>query len=213
MTEYGYSAFGGPADVEIPSALLNTEAVAGFFAHGGDEAYVYGIEPGALLKEPHCSRWGNNLLFLGDEDRQAQYRMPTFHAAWLLTHAWADSAGGLHRLYAARVEGDGRNGDATLVSAYPIQRPDGRWALLMVNRDARHAWSVRALVAGTASGPPRSLGGPMESWQYSAGQYQWKEDRERGHPVRDDPPVHRVMEAGEAGVSLPPYSITVLVGR
>ena len=78
MTEYGYSAFGGPADVEISSALLNSEAVAGFFAHGGSEAYVYGIEPGSLLKEPHCSRWGNNLLFLGDDDRQAQYRMPAY---------------------------------------------------------------------------------------------------------------------------------------
>ncbi len=35
MTEYGYSAYGGPSDVEISSALLNTEAVAGFFRHGG----------------------------------------------------------------------------------------------------------------------------------------------------------------------------------
>jgi len=212
MTEYGYSAFAGPSDVEISSALLNTEALAGFFTHGGSEAYVYGIEPGSLLREPHCARWGNNLLFLGDDDRQAKYRMPAYHAAWLLTHAWADSSGGEHQLFTAEVRPTGRSSDASLVSAYPLHRPDGRWALLLVNRDPHNARVVQALIGGRTA-PPRPLGGPFDLWQYSSAQYQWKDDGANGHPVRDDPPAHRVLPEVTGGVTLPPYSVTVLAGR
>jgi hypothetical protein len=213
MTEYGYSAYGGPSDVGISSALLNTEAVAGFFTHGGSEAYVYGIEPGSLLKEPHCARWGNNLLFLGDDDRQAKYRMPAYHAAWLLTHAWADSAGGEHTLYAAEVRPTGRSGDASLVSAYPLRRPDSRWALLLVNRDPRNTRVVQARIGDATTAPPRPLAGPADLWQYSSAQYQWKEDGPNGHPVRDDPPAHEAVADVTGGVMLPPYSVTVLVPR
>ena len=213
MAEYGYSAYGGPSDVEISSALLNIEAVAGFFRHGGSEAYVYGIEPGSLLKEQHCARWGNNLLFLGDDDRQAKYRMPAYHAARLLTAAWADSTGGSHQLFAAEVRPTGSQGDVGLVSAYPLRRPDGRWALLLVNRDPHHTWSVQALTrSGAAAASPLSSG-PVDLWQYSGAQYQWKDAGEEGHPVRDDPPAHRTLPDASGGVMLPPYSITVLVSR
>ena len=144
MTEYGYSAFGGPADVEISSALLNSEAVAGFFSHGGSEAYVYGIEPGTLLKEPHCARWGNNLLFLGDDDRQAKYRMPTYSRRLAADPRLGRfQRGASTRSMRQTMRPTGSHGDVGLVSAYPLQRPDGRWSLLLVNRDPRHAWLVR----------------------------------------------------------------------
>ncbi|MFI5209486.1 MAG: hypothetical protein ACHQ2E_03485, partial [Gemmatimonadales bacterium] len=211
MAEYGYSAYGGPSDVEISSALLNSEALAGFFRHGGSEAYVYGIEPGSLLKEPRCPRWGNNLLFLGDDDRQAKYRMPAYYAARLLSRAWADSSGGEHTLFAAEVRPTGSHGDVGLVSAYPLRRPDGRWALLLVNRDAHHAWSVEVLARNDAAGSVPLFTGPLDLWQYSDAQYQWKEAGEESHPVRDEPPSHLVLKDASRGVVLPPYSITVMV--
>jgi len=206
MTEYGYSAFGGPADVQISSALLNTE-------HGGSEAYAYGIEPGTLLKEPHCARWGNNLLFLGNDDRQARYRMPAYYAAWLLTHAWADSTGGEHTLYRAEIQPTGKGGDVGLVSAYPLRRPDGHWALLLVNRDSRHAWSIRILGSGDRDGAPPSFTGLLDLWQYSGAQYRWKNAGKQGHPGRDEQPSHILLRDPGPGVGLPPYSVTVLVGQ
>jgi hypothetical protein len=213
MTEYGYSPYSGPAEVEITSALLNAEAVGGFFSRGGSQAYVYGLEPGRILREPGCSRWGNNLLFLADTTGQARYRMPAYHAARLLTSAWADSSGGIHELYSAQVARSPGGQAEPLVSAYALRRPDQRWGVLLVNRDPRHAWSVETRIRARGSGSGRALEGPLEIWQYGTAQYRWLDDGPRGRPVRNLPPSHRVLERGTGPVILPPYSLTVVVGR
>jgi hypothetical protein len=210
MTEYGYSAFGGPAEVELPAALLNTEAVAGFFSHGGSEAYVYGLEPGELLREPGCHRWGNNLLLLDDSERETQFRLPAYYAARLLTHAWADSGGGSHSLYATTVEVAGPQDRAGLLSAYALHRPDGRWALLLINRDPRQGWTIET-TRQTAPGITVPLEGPWEVWQYSGAQYRWREDGRHGHPDRSDPPEYRLDQSGAGPLELGPYSVTVIV--
>jgi hypothetical protein len=139
--------------------------------------------------------------------------MPAYHAARLLTGAWTDSSGGVHGLYPARVEPRRGGKGATPVSAYALRRPDQRWGVLLVNRDSRRAWSIDTLLLATAGGTGRTLEGPVEVWQYGAAQYRWREDGRRGHPVRDLPPSHRVLHDGTGAVVLPPYSLTVVVGR
>jgi len=213
LTEYGYSAYPGPSEVEITAALLNVEAAAGFMRSGGSEAYVFGTEPSSLEKDPRCARWGNNLLLLANEDGRAAHRMPAYWATRMLARAWADSNGGMHELCRVRVTDDlPPNRFGPLLSAYALERPDGRWSLLLVNRDPARAWSVAPRVL-QANGEARPLGGPLELWQYSPAQYRWHDAGGRGHPSRDLPPSHRVTEGGGAQLALPPYSISVLVGR
>ncbi len=210
LTEYGYSAHSGPAEVDIASGLLNADVLAGFMAHGGREAYVYGWEPGWLGRWKGCTEDGNNLLFLADEDGGARFRMPAYHAARLMTRAWADSAGGVHEMFAAHLAPARGAGGADLVSTWALRRPDGRWALLLINRDATHAWTVDARIGGAVGG--RALEGALDLWQYSRAQYEWRGEGQRGHPVRDEPPAHRRL-ASAREFSLPPYSITVVLGR
>ena len=214
ITEYGYSAYDGPAEVEISAALLNAEALAGFFRWGGSEADVFGIEPAALETDPHCPQWGNNLLFLADEHGRAAYRMPAYYAARLLAAAWADSNGGTHRMCATRLTGDFPAGKfGPRVSAYALLRPDGRWSLLLINRDAAFEWSVVPRIQEAAGGKAREFRGPLELWQYSAAQYQWQSAGSRGHPTLDLPPSHRILASSGEPLRLPPFSISVLVGR
>jgi hypothetical protein len=214
LTEYGYSAYAGPAEVEVTGALLNAEALAGFFRGGGSEAYVYGTEPGDLDQDPRCKAWGNNLLLLADEKGRAAYQMPTFHAARLLAGAWADPHGGTHRMFATRVSGGfPRSRYGPLVSAYALYRPDGRWSLLLINRDANRPWSVVPSIREAAIGASRPFQGPLDLWQYSAAQYRWQEDGDQGHPTLDLPPSHQDLDSAAAPLILPPYSISVLVGR
>jgi len=208
MTEYGYSAHLSTAEVTMPSALFDADLVANFFAHGGSRSYYYGYEPGYLAHEPACAHWGNLVMFLADSAGTASERLPRYYAARLLTHAWADSLGGAHTMYAVQ------RGDAgdSLLSAYAMRRPDRRWSLLLVNRDPARVRVVDPRVAANATAIARALRGPIDVWQYSSEQYEFKEDGANGHPVKNLPPTHSVTSGG-AGVTLPPYSVTVIMGH
>ena len=206
MTEYGYSAHLSTAEVTMPSALFAADVVGNFFTHGGSRSYFFGYEPGYLAHEPGCAHWGNLVMFLADSNGTARDRMPGYHAARLLTHAWADSAGGAHSMYLVNVAG----GDS-LLSAYALRRPDRRWSLLLVNRDPTRSFDVEPRVAASSSATPRALRGPIDTWQYSSEQYDFLEDGENGRPSRNLPPKHSVTPKADR-VTLPPYSITVITG-
>ena len=212
MTEYGYSAHLSTAEVTLPAALFDVDLVANFFAHGGSKAFYFGYEPGHLAHQPGCEHWGNLIMFLADSSGGVRYRLPRYYGIRLLTHAWADSAGGVHRQYAVRVEQSGAPGKDSLLSAFALRRPDHRWSLLLVNRDPSRERVVDVRIAATSGARGRALRGPVETWQYSSAQYEFQEDAENGHPVRSLPPVHTTtVKAGT--VTLPPYSIMVVTGQ
>ena len=82
MTEYGYSAFAGQAEVDLPGALLNAEIAAEFLTLGGKTAYLYGYEPNTLIKEMDtCDTWGNLALFLENSAGNIRCPLPCYYAA------------------------------------------------------------------------------------------------------------------------------------
>ena len=210
MTEYGYSAHISTAEVTLPAALFDTDAVASFFAYGGSQAFYFGYEPGRLAHEPSCEHWGNLIMFLADSAGQVRYPMPRYYGIRLLTHAWADSTGGAHSLYAVRLARAGIASRDTLLSAFALRRPDHRWSLLLVNRDRHRSRSVD-LQLGLATGGARELRGPIDVWQYSERQYRFEERGAAGHPTRNEPPAHSVHTTLKR-LTLPAYSITVVTG-
>ena len=61
ITEYGYSAFAGRAEADLPGALLNAEIAAQFVTLGGARAYLYGLEPNSLIREStDCDLYGRS---------------------------------------------------------------------------------------------------------------------------------------------------------
>ena len=81
MTEYGYSAFAGQAEMDLPGALLNADIVAQFLTLGGASAYLYGLEPNTPIHEvADCPTYGNLAVFLSDDDRHIRQPLPTFTA-------------------------------------------------------------------------------------------------------------------------------------
>jgi hypothetical protein len=188
ITEYGYSAFGSQAEVDLPGAILNVESVATFLAFGGAKTFLYGYEPGDLLHEAP-STWGNNMSFLSGPPLQ---KMPTYYAAKLLAEEWTQPSGGRHAMYPAST-------DDPKIAAYALERPDGLLSVLLLNKDPGRQVTVRV-----------PMNGPAEVHQYSRAQFEWRAAGANGHPVRNNPPVKIV--ASDGVVRLPSYSITVVRG-
>jgi hypothetical protein len=70
ISEYGYSAFGTRAEIDLEGALVNADSVGRFLTLGGDTAYLYGYEPSQVIHETECSD-GNNMMFFTDESGRA----------------------------------------------------------------------------------------------------------------------------------------------
>ena len=171
---------------------------------GGRSRYLDGWEPTSLDQSPRCGQWGNNMLFLTDDQRRIRAHVATYHGLRMLTRDWAMPRG-VHEMYAA--ESDAHDADGNeLLSAYVLRRPDGAWATLLVNKDSVRTYRV------SLTGP----GGAGAAWSnratvtsFSSAQYGWRPDGANGRPLRSDPPSTYTLPAGES-VVVPPYSLTVV---
>jgi hypothetical protein len=211
VTEYGYSAFGSRAEVDLEGALLNAEVVGMFLIMGAERLYLYGYEPNELIEEKDCT-WGNNMLFLMDSKARIQYRTATYWGARLLTHEWIGPPDQPHQIFPALSDIHNDSGEA-LVTAFALERPDGQWSVLLLNKDPTrtHAISIRFQSAETDR--DRTFAGAADLYQFSTRQYLWQVDGERSHPLRDEPPEHFVLSNTAGEIILPPYSMTVVRGR
>ncbi|MEP6690946.1 MAG: discoidin domain-containing protein [Gemmatimonadaceae bacterium] len=197
ITEYGYSAFSGAPEMERAGALLNAESVALFLTEGGSAAFFYGTEPSNLDRAARCDSWGNNMLFVSDEQRRITAPNATLYAARMLTTLWADSAGGAHEIFRARVVAEAR-GAVAPVGAYALRRPGGAWSLMLVNRDPHRTWSVRV-----------PLRAPLDVARLSGAEYEWRPNGGSGHASPNREPARFTLQTGER-LSLPPLSLTVV---
>jgi hypothetical protein len=205
IAEYGYSAFADRAEVDVEGALYDADLVGHFLSLGGATAFFYGYEPTYLDHEPGCSNaWGNNALFLATNDRTIREPVAAFQAIHLITHHWLELGSSRHAMYATTSNVAGE--PDSLLSAFAVKRPDGRWSVLLVNRDASRSRTVRLRFADHPNAAVLPEG--HDEWLFSRAQYQWIPNGENGHPARNNPPRHR--RTREESITLPPYSLTVV---
>jgi hypothetical protein len=206
IAEFGYSAFAGRAEVDVEAALFDADLVGHFLSLGGTTAFLYGYEPTYLDHEPKCDAWGNNALFLATSRRDIRHPVAAYHAIHLLTHEWLEPGSSAHDLYRAWPSiGDVRD---TLLSSYAVKRPDGKWSVLLVNRDDIRSRTVRLRLSGDSHATP--ITGVHDEWLFSREQYRWRAAGENGHPSPDRPPKHRATRSDV--IVLPPYSLAVIRG-
>jgi len=208
ISEYGYSAFGARAEIDLEGALLNADTVGRFLTLGGDAAYLYGYEPGEVIKENECSAGNNMLFFLNANGRRCQ-PTATYWGARLLTQEWVKPGDELHEIYPA--VSDLRNGQGEqIVTTYAVKRPDGLWSLMLINKDPKQSHEVRVIFQNASQ--TVTFTAPIEVVQFSGEQYQLTSDREQPQPIKSDPPARFTLER-PSSVSLPAYSLTVIRGK
>ena len=211
LSEYGFSPFSGRAMSEMPSALLAADIVGSFLTLGGSAAFMFGYTPDVPINQEYaCAGYGNMMLFQADTSGRAAWPMPVYYAQRMMMNDWGDPPGQPHKLYTARAQSTDAKG-RPFVTAYPLRSPDGRWAVMLVNRDERRAHRARVVFRG-AQAIDEVFGAdqPLSAVQYAPADYVWLDRGPASRPIRDRPPTRYAIVGGS--IALPPFSLTVVRG-
>jgi F5/8 type C domain len=132
----------------------------------------------------------------------------------LINRDWVEAVDATHRLYRATsdVKDDAGN---VLVTAYPILRPDEKWAVMLVNKDRDHSHAVRVEFQSSTQ-RTQYFSGAVEQITFGAAQYHWERDDHglMGIEDPDGPPVRsKVQGSADTLYDLPAASVTVLRGN
>jgi len=131
----------------------------------------------------------------------------------LITKEWVEPVDEPHRLY--KVASDVKDSSGNLlVTAYPVERPDGQWSVMLINKDHDSDHAVKVVFADSATQPGRCFAGRVDRITLGATEYQWHADGANGRADPDGPPSRSTVVGGpEAVYQLPRASIVVLRGR
>ena len=101
----------------------------------------------------------------------------------------------------------------SLVTAYATLRPDGKYSLLVINRDQWNAHKVRIQFHDDKAHTDRSFSGPVETVTFGRAQYQWHPDAKGGSADPDGPALKGSISANaDTTFDLPAASMTVFRG-
>jgi len=170
ITEGNLSSGASETYQDIFAGIWLANYIGSFLNAGGKGVYFFHYLP--LQMEPGCnSSPGTFGMFTIDANYQIQQPLSQFFVAQLINLEWAQPDGGDHQVFAAKSDvQDGAGHD--LVTAYALKRPDGKWALMAVNRDQQNSHKVRIAFDGPAN-TKSSFAGPVEVSTFGSAQYQW----------------------------------------
>jgi len=118
-----------------------------------------------------------------------------------------------HKLYKATSDMLDDSGNV-LVTAYAVERPDGQWSVMLVNKDREKDQEVNVVFADDTLKHARHFDGPVEHITFGPTEYQWHQSETGGHADPDGPATKTTMNGGPAAkYILPKGSITVLRGK
>lgn len=204
---------GGEAAVDIFGALWLADSFAGFLTAGGTSTHYY-HDLSYSPPHPNCANsWGTYHMFMVDEHYQIQKPTAQFFAAQLMTQEWAQPKDADHKLFVATSDVKDSAGHV-LVTAYPLQRPDGQWALMVINKDHDHPHQVRITFHDAGKQHDQIFQGPVDMITFGKAQYQWHPDRKKGYADPDGPAATSKLTGNESTLyTLPAASVTVLRGK
>ena len=212
ITESNISSQFSEAYMSLWGGLWLADYVGAFLAGGGNSLYYFHYMP-APMGPGHNGSPGTFNFFSADQDLKIRQPLSQYFASQLINLEWLQPGNGQHRLFAATADVEDGAGH-TLVTVYPVLRPDGNWALLLINKDQENAHRVTIRFEDSVRHRQGAFAGPVTSIVFGKAEYQWHPDREGGVADPDGPPKTTNIEA-RPGTSfdLPAASITVLRGK
>jgi hypothetical protein len=230
ITESNLSSAASETFMDVFSGIWLADYIGSFLTAGGNGVYLFHYLP--LQMEHGCNDSPGTYGFLTVD---AQYKihdaLPQFFVSKLINQEWVGPVYGMHRIFPAKSDvGDGAG--HAMVTAYAVQRPDGQWSIMAVNRDQENAHHVKVSFASAASGRTIQFDGRVAVSTFGKAQYQWHPAHTRyvGHaeyPAEpsvtaetlgwadpDGPILHTSQLANEnTTYELPAASVVVLRGH
>ncbi len=204
---------GGEAAVDIFGALWLADSFGGFLSAGGKSTHYYHDLPYSPPHPACANSWGTYHMFMVDDHYQIEQRTSQFYAAQMMTQEWAQPKDTDHKQFLATSDVKDSEGHV-LVTAYALERPDGQWSLMLVNKDYDSPHRVRISFQDGNPGKSNVFTGPVTMITFGKAQYQWHASRKQGHADPDEPPARSTIVGGEStAYDLPAASLTVLRGK
>ena len=150
---------------------------------------------------------------------------PQYLAAQVIAKEWVQPVDQIHKLY--KVASDVKDAKGSvLVTAYAVERPDGQWSVMVVNKDHDIDHAVKLTFADSER-KDRFFEGTVDRVVFGPAEYQFHPDesgapppsgqrrRLTGHADPDGPPSKSTVTSKGAATTyaLPKSSIIVLRGR
>ncbi len=197
---------------DIFAALWLGDSVGSFLTFGGDIYYHSPIQPEPLRSG--CRGWGTYGNFVADDTLNIHAYTSQYNASRVINLDWVKHGAGAHRLFSASADlSDGAS--HSLITAYPVQLPDGQWSVMVINKDQSNPHRVRLVFEGD-SGIKESFFGSVTVTTFGSEQYVWRSEGSGSHPDPDLPPVHTAVQARSGdpfSIILPKASLNVLRGK
>jgi len=228
ITEGNLSSGASETYQDVFAGVWLADYIGSFLNSGGNGVYFFHYLP--LQMEPGCNGSpGTFGMFTIDANYQIQQPLAQFFVAQLINLEWTQPAGGEHQVFAAKSDLEDDAGHE-LVTAYAVKRPDGKWAVMAVNRDQQNAHRVRIAFEATTD-KSSGFAGPVEVSTFGSVQYQWHPAQTRfmahaenaaqptivtttrGSADPDGPIVHTKLTAEKGTMyDLPAASVVVIRG-
>jgi hypothetical protein len=212
ISELNMSSSSGESFVDNFGSLWLADFVGAFLTSGGDALYFFHYIP-----EPLDHGCGSSMstfsMFSVNKDYQIQQPTSQYFASQLINLEWAQPGSGVHQVFPASSDIVDSAGHA-LVTAYAVRRPDGQWALMVVNKDQENPHSVRLAFHDAAAKGDGTFTGPVDRITFGSEQYQWQAQPNGGSANPDGPPLRSQLTADpRTSFTLPKASVTVLRGH
>ena len=227
ITESNLSSAASETDMDIFSALWLADYAGAFLNSGGKGLYYFHYLP--LQMEHGCNDSpGTFGMFTIDANYQVQQYLPQYFAAQLINLDWVKPGNAEHHVFSVKsdiMDGAGH----MLVTAYALQRPDGEWSLMIVNRDQFTAHKVQVLFHDDMAQTSASFSGRVAVSEFGRDQYQWHPAtttfmarsvhsgeepviaNTKGYADPDGPIVHTLKDSpSDRSYEIPAASIVVL---
>jgi hypothetical protein len=213
VTEANFSANSAEEMQDISGGLWLADWEGSFLAAGGSGAYLYQYEPDPLVSSSsQCTSYGAWGMWASDYMNRIRQPASQYFVAQMVTQDWAQPVDAVQSMYPAETDVLAPLGKQ-IVTAYALNRPDGRWSVMLVNKDPANAYVVAVHFHNGATGKSLHFAGSIATVLLGPAQYRWHRDGIDGYADPDGPALTGTAPGGaNATYDLPAASVTVLRG-